>query len=109
MVMGFLEHFEFCHRVEPDWLGEIQSNQVLSDDEYYLFLALLTSENVPQVWEGSCESSYCFITKLASRMYPFIDFKYSIQTQLFSMRSVKIKYEGWPIACTHSMTLLGEL
>ena len=50
MIIGFLEHFEFCHRVEPDWLGEIQS---MSDDEYYLFPALLTSENMPHVMQES--------------------------------------------------------
>ena len=56
MVIGFLEHFEFCHRLEPDWLGE---TQIGSDDEYYLFPALLTSENMPQVMQESYESSYC--------------------------------------------------
>ena len=59
MVTGFLEHFEFCHRVERDWLGEIKSNQVLSDDEYYLFPALLTLENTSQVLQKNYESSYC--------------------------------------------------
>ena len=59
MVIGFLEHFEFCHRVEQDWLGETQSNQLLSDDEYYLFPALLTSENTSQVLQKNYESSYC--------------------------------------------------
>ena len=59
MVIGFLEHFEFCHRVEPEWLGESQSIHQMSDDEYYLFPALLTSENVPQVWRENNESSYC--------------------------------------------------
>ena len=33
MVIGFLEHFEFCHRVSLDWVGDRQSNQTLSDDE----------------------------------------------------------------------------
>ena len=56
MVIGFLEYFEFCHRVEPEWVGETQS---MSDDEYYLFPALLTSENRPQVLHESNESSYC--------------------------------------------------
>ena len=59
MIIGFLKHFEFCHRVEPDWLGETQSNQIRSDDEYYLFPALLTSENILQVFQESCGSSYC--------------------------------------------------
>ena len=59
MVIGFLEHFEFCHRVEPDWLGETQSIHQMSDDEYYLFPALLTSDNVPQVWQENYENSYC--------------------------------------------------
>ena len=57
MIIGFLEHFEFCHRVEPDWLGETQSEHQMSGDECYLFPALLTLENT--VWQGSCESSYC--------------------------------------------------
>ena len=59
MVIGFLEHFEFCQRVEPNWLGETQSEHQMSDDEYYLFPALLTSENMPQVWQESDGSSYC--------------------------------------------------
>ena len=52
MVIGFLEHFEFCHRVESEWISDSQSNQVLSDDEYYLFPALVTSENTCQESEG---------------------------------------------------------
>ena len=28
-VIGFLEHFEFCHRVGLDWVGDRQSNQDL--------------------------------------------------------------------------------
>ena len=59
MVIGFLEYFEFCHQVEPDWVGETPSNQALSEDTYYLFPALLTSENMPQVLQESHESSYC--------------------------------------------------
>ena len=59
MVIGFLEHFEFCHRVESDWVGETLSNQAMPDDQYYLFPALLTSENIPQVVQESFESSYC--------------------------------------------------
>ena len=49
MIIGFLEHFEFCHRVSLDWVGDSWSNQALSDDEYYLFPALVTSDNIPQV------------------------------------------------------------
>ena len=56
MVIGFLEHFEFCHRVEPEWVGQIQS---VTDDELYLFPALLTSKNGSQLWQESYESSYC--------------------------------------------------
>ena len=59
MIIGFLKHFEFCHRVEPDWLGETQLNQIRSDDEYYLFPALLTSGNMPWIMQESYESSYC--------------------------------------------------
>ena len=51
MIIGFLEHFEFCHQVGLNWLKVIQSKHEVSNanDEYYLFPALLTSENVPQV------------------------------------------------------------
>ena len=59
MVIGFLEHFEFCHRVEPDWVSGSWSNQVRSDDEYYLFPALVTSEIMPQVSQESHKISYC--------------------------------------------------
>ena len=59
MVIGFLEHFEFCHRVGLDWVGDSWSNQALSDDEYYLFPALVTSENMPQVSQETHEISYC--------------------------------------------------
>ena len=58
MVIGFLEHFEFCHRVGLNWV--IQSKHEVSDtnDEYYLFPALLTLENIPQVLQESHESHY---------------------------------------------------
>ena len=58
MVIGFLEHFEFCHQVEPEWVSDSQSNHVLSDDEYYLFPALVTSENTCQVSQESHEHFY---------------------------------------------------
>ena len=57
MVIGFLEHFEFCHRVEPEC--DSLSNQTMSDDEYYLFPALLTSEEIPHILQENYESSYC--------------------------------------------------
>ena len=59
MVIGFLEHFEFCHRVSLDWVGDRQSNQALSDDEYYLFPVLLTSDSMPQVLQESHKITYC--------------------------------------------------
>ena len=59
MVIGFLEHFEFCHRVSLDWVGDRQSNQALSDDEYYLFPALVTSDNMPQVLQETHKITYC--------------------------------------------------
>ena len=59
MVIGFLEHFEFCHRVSLDWVGDRQSNQALSDDEYYLFPALVTFENMPQVLQETHKGFYC--------------------------------------------------
>ena len=59
MIIGFLEHFEFCHRVGLDWVGDSWSNQALSDDEYYLFSALVTSDNMPQVSQEIHKTSYC--------------------------------------------------
>ena len=59
MVIGFLEHFEFCHRVGLDWVGDRQSNQALSDDEYYLFPALVTSDSIPQVLQEIHKITYC--------------------------------------------------
>ena len=58
MVIGFLEYFEFCHRVGLDWV--IQSKHEVSDtsDEYYLFPALVTLENIPQLLHESRESHY---------------------------------------------------
>ena len=58
MIIGFLEYFEFCHQVGLDWV--IQSKHEVSDtnDVYYLFPALLTSENIPQVLQESHESHY---------------------------------------------------
>ena len=58
MVIGFLEHFEFCHRIEPEWIGDSQSTQVMSEDVYYLFPALVTSETTPQVLQESHEGLY---------------------------------------------------
>ena len=56
MVIGFLEYFEFCHRIGLDRIAK--SNQIMSDDEYYLFPALLTSGNIPQVLQESHQCSY---------------------------------------------------
>ena len=58
MVIGFLKHFEFCHRVGLNWV--IQSKHEVSDtnDEYYLFPALVTLENIPQVLHENHESHY---------------------------------------------------
>ena len=59
MIIGFLEHFEFCHRVEPGWISltELeQSSEVVADDDYYLFPALVIS-NRP--FHESHRSSYC--------------------------------------------------
>ena len=59
VVIRFLEHFEFCHRVGADWVDDSWPNQALSDDEYCLFPTLVTSENIPQVFQKSCETCYC--------------------------------------------------
>ena len=59
MIIGFLEHFEFCHRVEPGWidLSELARSPIeMTDDEFYLFPALVTSE---RPLHESHESSYC--------------------------------------------------
>ena len=58
MIIGFLEHFEFCHRVGLNWV--IQSKHEVSDtnDEYYLFPALVTLKNIPQVLHESHENHY---------------------------------------------------
>ena len=57
MIIGFLEHFEFGHRVEPDWinLSELEPTPMV-DDEYYLFPALVKS-NRPL--HESHKRSYC--------------------------------------------------
>ena len=59
MVIGFLEHFEFCHQVALDWVGGSLSNQALSDDKYYLFPALVTSESMPEVLQENHSISCC--------------------------------------------------
>ena len=60
MVIGFLEHFEFCHRVGVHWVKIIESRHEASDDEYYLFPALVTSENIPNhVLQERHEGNYC--------------------------------------------------
>ena len=54
MIIGFLEHFEFCHRVEPGLinLSELElSTKEITDDEYYLFPALLQIVHCMQVME----------------------------------------------------------
>ena len=59
MIIGFLEYFEFCHRVEPGWidLSELARSPIeKTDDEFYLFPALVTSE---RPLRESHESSYC--------------------------------------------------
>ena len=59
MVIGFLEHFEFCHHLQSDWmklsvLAEIPKE--VTDDDYYLFPALVTSNHLSR---DSYESSHC--------------------------------------------------
>jgi len=47
MIIGFLEHFEFCHLVEPGWINATKLEQTHTgneDDKYYLFPALITSD-----------------------------------------------------------------
>ena len=47
MIIGFLEHFEFCHQVEPGWinLSELEQSPIENvDGVCYLFPALVTSE-----------------------------------------------------------------
>ena len=47
MIIGFLEHFEFCHQVKQSWINLSELEQTPSentDDEFYLFPALVTSE-----------------------------------------------------------------
>ena len=58
MIIGFVEHFEFCHQVGLDWVRVTESKQGMSDDDYYLFPALVKSENTPQVLHESCASHY---------------------------------------------------
>jgi len=46
MVIGFLEHFEFCHHLQSDWiklsvLAEIPKE--VTGDDYYLFPALVSN------------------------------------------------------------------
>ena len=59
MIIRFLEHFEFCHRVEPGWidLSELARSPIeKTDDEFYLFPALIKSERPLH----ECHmSSYC--------------------------------------------------
>jgi len=43
LIIGFLEHFHFCHRVDPTRLG-------LDEDESYFFPALVTKNRPPKVW-----------------------------------------------------------
>ena len=59
MIIGFLEHFEFCHRA--DRVRVVQSKHETSDDEYYLFPALVTVEDniLSEVLQTACESHYC--------------------------------------------------
>ena len=57
MIIGFLEHFEFCHRVEPSWinLSELEPTpKVVVDDEYYLFSALVQSNRPLHESHKSC-------------------------------------------------------
>ena len=59
MVIGFLKHFEFCHQVQPDWIKhteQVNSQEQMTDDIYYLFPALVTLEK-PML--ESQASSYC--------------------------------------------------
>jgi len=56
MIIGFLEHFEFCHRVEPSWINLSELELLPTDDEYHLFPALVTLDS--PLHEGH-KSSYC--------------------------------------------------
>ena len=59
MIIGFLEHYEFCHQVGVDWVRVTESKQEMSDEEYYLFPALVTMESLPRVLYDIHESCYC--------------------------------------------------
>ena len=54
MVIGFLEHFEFCHQVEQDWTTELQSSTAC-----YLFPNLVTKDRPENLFCGSSEISHC--------------------------------------------------
>ena len=59
MIVGFLEYFEFCHRVEPGWINLSELEQTpprMMDDIHYLFPALVTSDRPLSEIHGS---SYC--------------------------------------------------
>ena len=80
MIIGFLEHFEFCHRIKPDLinLSELeQSTEEMTDDEYYLFPALVTSDHPSHERQ---ESSCCYGWLLSS----------SVEHQFFTARFLHV-------------------
>ena len=80
MIIGFLQHFEFCHRIKPDLinLSELeQSTKEMTDDEYYLFPALVTSDHPSHERQ---ESSCCYGWLLSS----------SVEHQFFTTRFLHV-------------------
>ena len=79
MVIAFLEHFEFCHHLQSDWmklsvLAEIPKE--VTDDDYYLFPALVTSNHLSR---DSYESSHhCgwFIRSRSPAQYQFFTVRF---------------------------------
>lgn len=87
MVIGFLEHFEFCHRVDPDWITLSEVVQLpgeTSSEEYYLFPALVTSNAVLSQCDEYSYSHCCgwFIHSLAKNLFFTIRFIHVLLFQL---------------------------
>ena len=79
MVIGFLEHFEFCHHLQSDWmklsvLAEVPKE--VTDDEYYLFPALVTSNHLSRDSYESFHRCGWFIQSRSLTEYQFFTVRF---------------------------------
>ena len=85
MVIGFLEHFEFCHHLQSDWIKLsvfAETPKEVTDDDYYLFPALVTSNHLSRDSSESSHRCGWFIHSLTEYQFFTVRFLHVLLLQL---------------------------